>query len=341
MKEMDAVIFQDIGKWGFEKRPVPEVRNPGDVLVEVEACSICGTDVHVLSDPPGFAGTKGIILGHECVGTVLETGSAVKGLAPGDRVVLIPNIYCGHCEYCRIGWPNLCMNEEIMGVTIDGIFARYFVAPHSALTKIPRDMPRDLAVFCEPVNCVMGAMDQVRALPGDNALILGGGPIGLYYAMLLKSNGAGKVIVSEPSGLRAGYALDCGADAVINPMTEDLHARVMELTGGLGADICVDAVGTLIGDAIANTRRGGRIVLIGLNEHARQEICETDIMKNGLTVIGNYNGRFSMTPTVKMLSSGVIPVEKMITHRLPLSRFGEGLEAMRSGEALEVILYPD
>lgn len=124
-------------------------------------------------------------------------------------------------------------------------------------------------------------------------------------------------------------------------MTEDLHARVMELTGGLGADICVDAVGTLIGDAIANTRRGGRIVLIGLNEHARQEICETDIMKNGLTVIGNYNGRFSMTPTVKMLSSGVIPVEKMITHRLPLSRFGEGLEAMRSGEALEVILYPD
>lgn len=200
MKEMDAVIFQDIGKWGFEKRPVPEVRNPGDVLVEVEACSICGTDVHVLSDPPGFAGTKGIILGHECVGTVLETGSAVKGLAPGDRVVLIPNIYCGHCEYCRIGWPNLCMNEEIMGVTIDGIFARYFVAPDSALTKIPRDMPRDLAVFCEPVNCVMGAMDQVRALPGDNALILGGGPIGLYYAMLLKSNGAGKVIVSEPSG---------------------------------------------------------------------------------------------------------------------------------------------
>ncbi len=341
MKEMDAVVFQDIGKWDFEKRPVPEIRNANDVLVEMEACSICGTDVHVLSDPPGFAGTKGIILGHECVGKVLETGANVSGLVPGDRVVLIPNINCEHCEYCRIGWPNLCKNEEIMGVTIDGIFAKYFVAPDKALTKIPADMPKDLAVFCEPVNCVMGAMDMVRVLPGDNALVLGGGPIGLYYAMLLKANGAGKVIVSEPSAMRAEIAKACGADLVVNPLKEDLRAIVMEQTGGLSVDICADAVGTLLNDAIACTRRAGKIVIIGLNEHATQTICQTDIMKNGLFVYGNYNGHYSMTPTVKMLNAGVIPVEKLITHRLPLSKFGEGLEAMRSGDALEVILYPD
>ena len=279
MKEMDAVVFQDIGKWGFEKRPVPEIRNANDVLVEMEACSICGTDVHVLSDPPGFAGTKGIILGHECVGKVLETGANVSGLVPGDRVVLIPNINCEHCEYCRIGWPNLCKNEEIMGVTIDGIFAKYFVAPDKSLTKIPADMPKDLAVFCEPVNCVMGAMDMVRVLPGDNALVLGGGPIGLYYAMLLKANGAGKVIVSEPSAMRAEIAKACGADLVVNPLKEDLRAIVMEQTGGLGVDICADAVGTLLNDAIACTRRAGKIVIIGLNEHATQTICQTDIIR--------------------------------------------------------------
>lgn len=341
MRTMDAVIFQDIGKWGFEKRPVPEVKRPNDVLVEMEACSICGTDVHVLSDPPGFAGTKGIVLGHECVGTVLETGEAVSGLKAGDRVVLIPNINCEHCEYCRIGWPNLCENEEIMGVTLDGIFAKYFVAPEKALTKIPADMPKDLAVFCEPVNCVMGAMDTVRVLPGETALVLGGGPIGLYYAMLLKANGAGKVIVSEPSALRADIARECGADLVVDPTSEDLRSVVLRETNGLGADICADAVGTLLPDAIACTRRAGRIVIIGLNEHAQQTICQTDIMKNGLFVYGNYNGHFSMNPTVKMLNSGLIPVEKLITHRLPLSKFGEGLEAMRSGEALEVILYPD
>ena len=228
-----------------------------------------------------------------------------------------------------------------MGVTIDGIFAKYFVAPDKALTKIPADMPKDLAVFCEPVNCVMGAMDMVRVLPGDNALVLGGGPIGLYYAMLLKANGAGKVIVSEPSAMRAEIAKACGADLVVNPLKEDLRAIVMEQTGGLGVDICADAVGTLLNDAIACTRRAGKIVIIGLNEHATQTICQTDIMKNGLFVYGNYNGHYSMTPTVKMLNAGVIPVEKLITHRLPLSKFGEGLEAMRSGDALEVILYPD
>lgn len=341
MNEMDAVVFKEIGKWAFEKRPIPQIKAANDVLVEMEACSICGTDVHVLSNPPGFAGTPGIILGHECVGKVLAVGENVANLVPGDRVVLIPNIYCGNCHYCRIGWPNFCENEKIMGVTIDGIFAKYFVAPNDALTKIPDNMPNDVAVFCEPVNCVMGAMDQVRVLPGETVLVLGAGPIGLYSAMLLKSNGAGKVIVSEPSAKRAQFAKECGADVVVDPVHDDLKAAVLRETEGLGADIVVDAVGVLLADAIACARRAGRIVLIGLNEHETQTVNQADIMKNGLFIYGNYNGHFSMTPTVRMLSSGLIPVKKMITHRLPLSRFEEGLEAMRNGEGIEVILYPD
>ena len=341
MNEMNAVVFQDIGKWGFEKRPVPSIQKPNDVLVRTDACSICGTDVHVLSDPPGFAGTKGIVLGHECVGEVLETGASVTSLSPGDKVVLIPNIYCGNCHYCRIGWPNLCENEKIMGVTIDGIFAPYFVAPESALTKVPSDMPSDLAVFAEPVNCVMGLFDQVKVLPGETALVLGAGPIGLYSVMLLKRNGARKVIVSEPSSNRAQFALECGADVAVDPTKENLEEVVLRETGGLGADIVVEAVGTLLNDSIRCARRAGKIVVIGLNEHVTEQINESDIMKKGLFIIGNYNGHFSMTPTVNLLAAGLIPVEKMITHRLPLSKFGEGLEAMRNGEGIEVILYPD
>ena len=338
---MKSVIFKDIATWCFEERPVPEVKLPDDVLVEVEAASICGTDVHVLGNPPGFIGTKGSILGHECVGVVKETGSGVSSLSVGDRVVLVPNLNCGTCVYCRMGQPNMCANERVMGVTCDGVFCKYFVAPENALTKIPQDMPTDLAVFCEPVKCVMGAMDMVRLLPGETVLILGGGPIGLYFVMLYKATGAGKIIVSEPSEYRAKYARELGADVVVNPITENLEEVVKSHTNGMGADVTADAVGVLVKDAIACTRRNGRIVLMGQNGAVKETICQNDIVSNGLQIFGNYIGKNIMTQTVKMLASGVIPVEKIITARLPMSKFGEGLDQMRSGTGLEVILYPD
>lgn len=341
MKEMNAITFKDIATYEIGMRKAPEVKKPDDVLVSVEAASICGTDVHLLNDPPGFLGTKGIVLGHECVGKVEEVGSMVGGLKPGDRVVLEPNIACGYCSYCRSGVPNMCENDVILGVTADGVFADYFVAPERALAKIPDTMPAEIAVFAEPVNCVMGAMNKIRLLPGENALVLGAGPIGLYFTMLLKSNGAGKVIVSEPSPFRAEYAKKCGADVVVNPLTENLMEEVRSYTGGLGADVTVDAVGVLSPDAIACTRRAGRIVLFGQNGAVKETICQNDITRNGLTVFGNYIGLFTLTSTVKLLDAGLIPVEKIITHKLPLHAFGEGLEAMRKGEALEVILYPD
>ncbi len=340
MKEMNAVTFKDIGIYEIGKRAAPDVQKPDDVLVSVEAASICGTDVHLLNDPPGFLGTKGIVLGHECVGTVEATGSAVGGLKKGDRVVLEPNLACGHCVYCRSGVPNMCLNDRILGVTIDGVFSDYFVAPERALVRIPGDMPADAAVFAEPVNCVMGAMNKLRLLPGETALVNGAGPIGLYFTMLLKANGAGKVIVSEPSEFRAEYARKCGATRVINPLTEDLAAAVKSETGGIGADVTVDAVGMLFPQTIACTRRAGRIVLFGQNDEARGEIRQNDITRNGLTVFGNYIGLFTLTSTVKLLAAGLIPVEKLITHRLPLSEFPAGLDAMRKGQALEVILYP-
>lgn len=340
MKMMTAVTFKDIATYEIGQRAVPQILKPDDVLVSVEACSICGTDVHLLGNPPGFIGTKGIVLGHECVGKVQEVGSSVGGLKPGDRVVLEPNIACGYCHYCRSGVPNMCENDVILGVTIDGVFADYFVAPERGLVKIPDNMPADLAVFAEPVNCVLGAVNKVRALPGETVLVLGAGPIGLYFAMLYKSNGAGKVIISEPSKFRADYARKCGADVIINPKEVDLKEAVLAETHGRGADITVDAVGVLSPDAIACTRRAGRIILFGQNGAARQTICQNDITRNGLTVFGNYIGTFTLPATVNLLDAGLIPVENLITHKLPLTDFAVGLEAMRKGEALEVIMYP-
>lgn len=128
MKKMKAITFKEIGVYEYGEREIPKVVKPTDVQVKVEAASICGTDVHLLNDPPGFDGTKGIVLGHECVGTVTEIGTNVGDLKVGDRVVLEPNLACGYCRYCRAGKPNMCENDKILGVTIDGVFAEYFVA---------------------------------------------------------------------------------------------------------------------------------------------------------------------------------------------------------------------
>ena len=134
---------------------------------------------------------------------------------------------------------------------LDGAFSEYIVVPERAAVKISQEMPAEKAIFAEPLNCVLSAVDKVRLLPGESVLILGGGPIGRYFARLFRLNGAGKVLMSEMSEYRSRFAVKSGADAVINPGKEQLVERVKEETGGMGADVVVDAVGTLADDAIA------------------------------------------------------------------------------------------
>ncbi|RHQ01890.1 hypothetical protein DW999_13000 [Ruminococcus sp. AM54-14NS] len=135
--------------------------------------------------------------------------------------------------------------------------------------------------------------------------------------------------------------MDCGADIIIDPTKQNLAEEIAKITSGRGVDISVDAVGVLINDAIVNTCKGGRIVLMGQNGAVNETICQNDIVSKGLSIFGNYIGNYIMSRTVKTLEAGIIPVEKIITHKLPMSKFAEGLDAMRKGVGLEVILYPD
>lgn len=340
MKEMQAIVFKETGKWVKEKRPVPSIKSEDGILVKVLAASICGTDLHILSVPPGYEATPDIILGHEFVGEVIETGPKVKTFKPGDRLICDNNLQCGVCAPCREGNYNVCEHVEAMGVQIDGVFCEYVSIPESSAVKISKDVPLEKAIFAEPLNCVMGGVKKLKVIPGDTVLILGGGPIGMYFAGILKASGAGKVIVSEVSEFRAEYALKSGADRIINPTEENLYEEIMKETEGLGADIVIDAVGVLIEDAIKCVKPAGQVLLFGLNASSSQTICQTDITRKGITIMGSFIGCNTLRATAKLIESDLVNFDHLVTHRLPLDDFEIGLEAMRSGKAFEVILYP-
>ena len=202
---MNAIVFTGVGQYSYCKRPVPQIRRENDVKIKILAASICGTDVKILENPPGIVANTGIVLGHECVGEVVETGEKVIALKPGERVILDNNIPCAVCSSCQTGNSNLCTYMGSMGVYEDGVFAQYAVAPEPQMAKISKDVPIDQAIFGEPLNCVMGGVKKLDIMPGDTVLVLGGGPIGIYYTKLMKICGAGKVLVTEVSDFRAGY----------------------------------------------------------------------------------------------------------------------------------------
>ena len=336
---MLAAVFEGEGKLNLKEVPIPEIKKLDDVLLQVEAASICGTDIHILEVPPGHPANKGVILGHEYTGKILEIGDGVKDFKKGDRVVIDPNITCGSCIYCKIGLSNMCERMTTLGIFINGGFTEYNVAPAKALHKISPDVPPELAVFAEPLSCVINATQKLKVQPGESVVVLGAGPIGLLFTQMFKASGAGKIIVSEVSEYRSKYAKQSGATTVVNPLKENLE-KVVKKETVIGADIVVDAVGTLFKEAMKIVRRGGHILLFGQNYKAKAEITQNDITRNELTIFGNYIANFTFPLTVKIIESKILNLEKLITHRFPLKDIHKGIEAMRKQRAIKVVLIP-
>ena len=335
---MKAVIFEQPGQYAVVDKPIPKIRQSNEMLVRIDVCSICGTDMQILKNPPGIAAAPGVTIGHEMVGTVVEVGDGVKNFKAGDRVTADNNVPCGTCYYCKTGHGNMCENLFCLGIDGDGFFAQYAVIPDQLAVTIDPDLSLDTAIFTEPLNCVMSGMDKIRLLPGETAVVIGAGPIGLYYIQLLKLNGAGKVIAVELNDFRKEYARKLGADLVISPSES---GQILEATKGLGADVVIDAVGACIKDAVDWVRSSGRVLLFGLNFAAQQTICQTNITRKDLTVMGCYIGTYTWKKTVQLLENVPMKLEEMITHRLSLEEFGKGYEAMKDGSALEVVMYPN
>lgn len=334
---MKAIILEEIGKYAVVEKPIPKIKRANELLVKVDACSICGSDMHILSDPPGYPATPGTTIGHEMVGTVIEVGDEVTEFSVGDRIVCDNNIPCGQCYYCRSGHINLCEHVRCLGVDDDGFFAQYCVVPDTSAFRIDKNLPVDIAVFAEPLNCVISALDKVRILPGETVAVIGAGPIGLYFIQLLKRSGAGDVIVIEVNEARKRMAQEMGADIVVSPEEADALPQLCRM----GADVVIDAVGTCMKDALNWVRSAGKLLMFGQNFARTQEICQSFITRKELTVYGSYIGSYSWESTIKLLERDQMQLEKMITHRLALEDFAVGYEAMKDGSALEVVMYPN
>jgi 2-desacetyl-2-hydroxyethyl bacteriochlorophyllide A dehydrogenase len=339
-KKMMAAVFKGNGCLSVEEVDVPVITGADEVLIKVDACSVCGTDVHILEVPPaGFDVEPGLILGHEIAGQVVETGPGVRSIKIGDRVVVEPNDYCGVCRYCLAGLTNHCENQTSVGVTKHGGFAEYVKVIERVTHRIADDLPVNTAVFAEPLACVVNGFRKAGVQPGESALVIGAGPIALLYVQMLKSAGASPIIVSEPNKARREFAASYGADYTVDPLAEDLEKYVKSVTG-LGADVVIEVVGSQMAEAIKAVRNGGKVVLFGFNTKAEPKVVQHTVVGKEITILGSWIARGTFPAAVRILEKGVLDLDRMITHVLPLSRIHEGIEALKKGEGLEVIIVP-
>jgi threonine dehydrogenase-like Zn-dependent dehydrogenase len=320
---------------------VREVADPspaaGEVLVEVEACGICGSDVQIISVPPGHPSTPPVIIGHELVGRVRAVGGGVRDVEPGTRVVVDPDPKCGVCTSCRAGRPANCTNIVALGVHRDGALARYVTAPAGSVYPISEDVPAELAVLVEPLACVVNGTNRAGIRPGERAVVFGAGAIGCLFIAVLRASGAGRIVAVEPSPARAPVARAMGADEVVTP--EAWAATGATLLPG-GADVVVDAVGSVLPEAIGAAAMGARVIVFGMNANARPAVHQVEIVEKGLTILGSYISNFTFPAAIRMVESGQLALAPMITAIVPLEETLAGIERLRSGDAVKIVITP-
>ena len=338
--KMLAGVFKGNGKLSIEEVDIPQITSANEVIIRVDACSVCGTDVHILEVPPaGFDVKPGTILGHEIAGEVVEIGSGVRKIKIGDRVVVEPNDYCGICRYCLKGFTNHCENQTSVGVTKNGGFAEYVKVIEPVTHRIKDDLPVNTAVFAEPLACVVNGFRKIGATPGQNAFVIGAGPIALIYVQMLKAAGISPIIVSEPSPMRREFAKKCGADVVIDPTEQSTESVVKDITG-IGADIVIDVVGSRMAEAVKAVRHAGKVLLFGFNTKAEPKVIQHEIVEKEIQVLGSWIARNTFPEAIEILEKGVLNLEMLITHILPIQKLEEGISVLKNGEGLEVIITP-
>ncbi len=348
MGEMMKAIRKLHAGPGLEIAEVP-IPHPGpeEVLVQVEAASLCGTDLHINQwdqwsqqriKPP-------LTLGHEFAGTVVEVGKQVRQVKVGDYVSAESHITCGMCYHCRTGQAHMCENTRILGVDRDGAFTTYVAVPEAVIWQNDRSrLPPEIATLQEPFGNAVFAT-SAQDLAGKSVAVLGCGPIGLFTIGICRASGASVVLASDLSPFRIGLAGKMGASAVLDVrQSDDVPGWYREQNEGFGVDVVFEMSGSprAITDAFKIVRNGGRVILFGIPSRPVEiDVAEALIFKN-LNVLA-LNGRRIFETWYKtrwLLESGVVDLRPLITHRYPIDSVDTALGQLQAGEACKIIVFP-
>ena len=321
---MKGLVYHGPGQRTWETVPDRRIEAPTDAIVRIDTSTICGTDLHILKgDVPTV--TPGRILGHEAVGTVVETGAAVTTVAPGDRVLVSCISSCGRCRYCKEGHPGLCSGGGgwILGHLIDGLQAEFARVPFADTStyKVPEGLSDEQVLFLAdilPTGFEVGVLNG-DVQPGDTIAIVGAGPIGLATIMTAKLYTPAHIIAIDLADARLARAAEFGADVTINNGVEDAKEMVMELTGGVGVDVAVEAVGIPATFELCTEliRPGGRVANVGVHGKAATLHLEKLWIKN-VTITTGLVDTVSTPTLLRLIRSGRLDPSVFTTHRFGL-----------------------
>lgn len=342
---MKALLLSDYRKLEITDFPDP-VPGPGEVLVRVAACGICGSDVH------GYDGSSGrrippIVMGHEAAGTVATLGKGVNSFSVGERVTFDSTVYCGSCAPCRRGEVNLCDRRQVLGVSCgdyrrSGAFAEYVVVPERILYRLPDNLSFSEAAMLEAVAVALHAVSLAPIREGDCALVVGAGTIGLLLQQALRVAGCSRVFVTDVDTTRLELSKSLGATAVL-PSGPEINERILALTEGAGVDIAVEAVGLnpTVNLAISSVRKGGTVVLVG-NVTPQVALPLQKVVTRQIRLQGSAASAGEYPRAIELMSSGAIRVKPIISAVAPLSEGPQWFERLyaREPNLMKVVLTP-
>jgi 2-desacetyl-2-hydroxyethyl bacteriochlorophyllide A dehydrogenase len=334
---MQAVVFPAPQKISLEQVPDPRPA-PDEVVVQVAEVGICGTDLHMYRNE--YQSTFPVIGGHEFAGRIVETGKDVRGFRVGDRVSADPNLDCGECHFCKLQQANHCLNWQGVGITRPGAFAQYVAVPARACYPVPDGMSDAQAAFVEPVSCVVYALSRIRVHPGDDALIFGGGPMGLLLIQALRHSGAARIVVVEKQSGRRALAERMGAAALAS---DPIPAGALRELAPFGFPLVVDATGApeVIGQALQFLSPRGQYLQFGVAPQGAAVAWEPyGIFRRDLTIIGSFALCRTFPGAIAWLANRAVDIAPLISHTLPLADFTRAFQAFAAGETLKVHLRP-
>ncbi len=310
--------------------PVPD---PKEILVEVMASGICGTDLHIAQGE--YMGSYPVIPGHEFSGIVQEVGAGVTRFAPGDRVAIEPNLSCGECDYCEQGRINHCRNWEAIGVTRPGGMAELVVVPEAAAFDIG-ELPFEQAAFMEPLSCILHGFEKLALALDQRVLLMGAGPIGLMFAQVLVDGGVNDLHILERQSARRTRAHEVSTAVIVS----DSSKLVPESFG-----LVIDATGSiaLMNQSLDLARKGGSIMLFGVPPmDATLKISAFQLFEKGLSLHSSFTSVRNSTHALQMLAEDRVKVAELISHRLPLTEFEHGIELLGQGaeQVSKVMILP-